>query len=510
MTINRKICRRQFLRGAGGFSLGLPFLPSLVPGPAYGADPQIEMQKRFVAIGTNHGGIFESAMYPSDSLLTETQTLFPGHEVSRGTLVSTVSNGERRLSNILRASDTQFTESISGKMNVLRGIDIPFYIAHHTGGHLGNYARNDGNGEDGQQIQSQYMPTIDQLMAWSNNFYRDINNVSLRSMVTGTNSRYSYNWTSPSQRNGNVVAVEHRQDFYSLFEDVFKPADEPSETFSNSFIVDRVLENYQSLRNGNRRIGSQDLQRLDDHMERLFELQRRLSATQQSTALCANFSLEQNISWNDYHQVSEAYVDVVEAAFLCGSSSIAVLGMVEEYFSSTPDWHQSIAHRWQNAGPQAQLQDVNQKIFEHVFINLAARLDVEESPECTILDNTLMAWTQESGESTHDARSIPIITCGGAGGFLQTGQYCDYRNKTESGLLEVWGTTLGYTGLLYNQWLSTALQAMGLQESEWKNIANNGPTGYGLDNISASYAQAQVNGVKSNADQVLPFLSVPT
>ena len=506
MAINRKICRRQFLRGAGGFCVGLPFLPSLVSGPAYGADPQLQMQKRFVAIGTNHGGIFESAMYPSDSLLTETQTLFPGHQVSRGNLVSSVSGGERRLSDILRAPDTQFTESVVGKMNVLRGIDIPFYIAHHTGGHLGNYARNDGNGEDGQQIQSQYMPTIDQLMAWSNNFYRDINTVGLRSMVTGTNSRYSYNWTSPSQRSGNIVAVEHRQDFYSLFEDVFKPADEPSETFSNSFIVDRVLENYQSLRNGNRRIGSRDLQRLDDHMERLFELQRRLSATQQNTVLCADFSLEQNINWNDYHQVSEAYVDVVEAAFLCGSSSIVVLGMVEEYFSSTPDWHQSIAHSWQNAGPQAQLQDVNQKIFEHVFINLASRLDVEESPGCTILDNTLMAWTQESGESTHDARSIPIITCGSAGGFLQTGQYCDYRNKTEQGLLEVWGTTLGYTGLLYNQWLSTALQAMDLQESEWKNIQNNGPTGYGLDNISSSYAQAQVNGVKSNADQVLPFL----
>ncbi len=36
-------------------------------------------------------------------------------------------------------------------MNVLWGLDVPFYIAHSTGLHLGNYARNDGNGDDGSR-----------------------------------------------------------------------------------------------------------------------------------------------------------------------------------------------------------------------------------------------------------------------------------------------------------------------------------------------------------------------
>ena len=56
-------------------------------------------------------------------------------------------------------------------MNVIAGLDVPFYLAHHTGGHLGNFARNDGNGGDGALAQSNPRRTLDQIMAWSNSFY---------------------------------------------------------------------------------------------------------------------------------------------------------------------------------------------------------------------------------------------------------------------------------------------------------------------------------------------------
>ena len=36
-----------------------------------------------------------------------------------------------------------FPDRVLGKMTVMRGFDIPFYIGHHTGGHLGNFARKD-------------------------------------------------------------------------------------------------------------------------------------------------------------------------------------------------------------------------------------------------------------------------------------------------------------------------------------------------------------------------------
>ena len=44
------VSRRQFLRGSGGFSLGLPFLPSVVPTPAYAADVVPRL-----SVGSVHG-----------------------------------------------------------------------------------------------------------------------------------------------------------------------------------------------------------------------------------------------------------------------------------------------------------------------------------------------------------------------------------------------------------------------------------------------------------------------
>ena len=44
-----------------------------------------------------------------------------------------------------------------------------------------------------------------------------------------------------------------------------------------------------------------------------------------------------------------------------------------------------------------------------------------------VLDNSYLTWTQESGESTHNSRSIPVITFGSGAGFYKTGVYADYR-----------------------------------------------------------------------------------
>lgn len=494
--------RRQFLKGAGA-AVGLPFLSSIASKSAFGQTAQLIPQKRFVNIATQHGGVFESAMYPDENLLGEDQPLYPGHNIRQGVLSGTQTNGRTYLSQILNGPSGALTSNIIQKMNVLRGLDIPFYIAHHTGGHLGNYARNDGNGTDGQTIQDSYMPTIDQLMAWSSNFYQDLSTITERSLILGSHGRYSYNWSNPTTRSGTIEATPHHSDIHNLFERIFATEGVQS-TAPDTFVVDRVIENYRALRFSNKRLSAMDAQRLDDHMDRLFELQRRLNAAPVGSALCSNKSIT---PWNDYLGESRAWVEVVEAAFLCGSSAIAVIPVLESWYDpNEPDWHQSIAHQWNLPGPQEKLQTVNQLVFEHVFLNLANRLNVVEDGEATVLDNTLIVWSSESGEETHNSRSAPVITCGSAGGFLNTGLYMDYRRRTDAGMLMSWGDRVGYSGLLYNQWLATALQAMGLPPSDWQSIRHNAPTGYGISNTSADYAAVQVPGVEANASEVLPGL----
>ncbi len=502
---NKRITRRRLLQGAGGFTLALPFLPSLER-TAIGQDVEFVSPKRFLSITTNHGGVYESSMFPDESMLSQSEELYPGHEISQGALTREVQGDRAMLSEVLSAPADLLTDAIVSKLNVLRGLDIPFYIAHHTGGHLGNFARNDGNGDQGMGLDA--MPTIDQLMAWSPSFYPDLSQVRHRSMSTGSNGRMSYNWSNPADRSGTIEEVRQVTDPVELFRDLFTPEDPMDEPeIVRPPVVDRVFEHYRSLRDGDRRISSIDRQRLNDHMDRLAELQRRLAAGPvQRTATCEGFTAPTRPD-NDYRAEMRMCADVIAVGFLCGTSRIAVMGLHEDsYEAPVPDWHQEVAHLWDTPEAQVKLVSANQAVFEQVFLYLAARLDVEDAPGHTVLDDTLMVWSQESGESTHNSRSIPVITAGGAGGAMNTGLYADYRNRTEAGIVSYWDDALGYGGLLYNQWLATALQAMGLGPDEWQDVPSNGQTGYGFPQYAEEYTRAQVSGVIERASEWLPFL----
>src|SRR6187401_35339 len=157
------ISRRQMLLGLAGTAVALPVLPSLLTRTAYGADPVFARPPRLYWVTTDHGGAFEASMFPSTSLLTTSQALYSDHTVRSGALAATTSGTDTVLSPVLRAPSSSLSAAMVAKMNVLWGLDVPFYIAHNTGLHLGNYARNDGNGSDGVAVQGDPRPTIDQI-----------------------------------------------------------------------------------------------------------------------------------------------------------------------------------------------------------------------------------------------------------------------------------------------------------------------------------------------------------
>ena len=133
--------RRMFLRGAAGFTLALPLLPSLLEPRAAraGGGPVV---KRFVSLGNRHGGVRQSNMVPDASKLTG-QTGYAGQQIRRGQLVDlmTTSGGKTVLSPVLTADSGRLTPLLVSKLNVLRGFDtVPGLSVHDGGAYLGNYA----------------------------------------------------------------------------------------------------------------------------------------------------------------------------------------------------------------------------------------------------------------------------------------------------------------------------------------------------------------------------------
>jgi hypothetical protein len=483
------ISRRQLLRGIGGATLALPVLPSLLCRTAYAADPVFTRPPRLFWVTTEHGGAFEASMFPSTSLLTASQALYTDHTVKSGALVPTTSGSDNVLSPVLRAPSSALSAKLIAKMNVLWGLDVPFYIAHNTGLHLGNYARNDGNGGDGKAVQAFPRPTIDQIMAWSPSFYSNLSGIRERAMIMA-NRPVSWNYTDPSVTTSSIENVRGYSSSTDLFNKIFVPVTGGGPA-PRAPIVDRVLANYNRLRQSNRRLSAADKQRLDDHVARIAELQRKLTVTVSGASCSSITTPTDNANKHNANTPEDAgkqlqlWNEVAAAAFMCGTSRIGVLayGDTSRFISYGGDFHQEVAHQWQLADKQALLVQSYQRFFSSVFLDMARRLDaVEEAPGLTYLDHSLLVWTQESGMETHGSVSIPVVTFGSAAGRLKTGLLCDYRRIGNTASQFDPGAGGKQTlGLLYSQWLATVLQTMGVPPAEYERW---GTKGYGYPFIT--------------------------
>ena len=500
--------RRTVLRGAAGFTLALPFLPSLAEKDAQ-AGPN-DAPRRFVALGTEHGGIWQEHMHPVDGVLTDQQQ-YGGHTVRRGDLSLNVANGIASLSPVLSADSGVLTPEIAAKMNVIRGLDVTFYLGHHRGGHLGNFAENDGNGMDGPLLAPR--PTLDQLMAWSDNFYPDLTTILERSIVIGGHGM-SADFSNPSTRSGPIQNITPENSSLTLFNKIFVPQEDPTEV--RPPIVDRVLEDYRRLRQSNKRLSAEDRRRLDDHVERVAELQRKLNVALSCQDIDVPTVSSDSLYSSGYGQDIDLQGqfwslmnDVIVAAFACDTCRIVSARVADRFSTFAGDWHQDVAHQANvDAGQQQIIADGHQQFFEHVFMDLVSKLEgLDDGLGNTALDSTLVQWTQESGVVTHDPIEMSVITAGGACGWFNTGQYVDYRDLNKpSAVAGQDGMVNSHIGLVYNQWLGNVAMAMGLDPSEYESGSYGGYGEVLLSNETWYGGYQQYDQQLTVMSEALPFL----
>ena len=115
-----------------------------------------------------------------------------------------------------------------------------------------------------------------------------------------------------------------------LFNKIFVPA-RTTRPAPRAPIVDRVLANYNRLRNGNTRLSAADKQRLDDHVARIAELQRKLTTTVSGASCSSVTTPTDNANKHTANTADDAgkqlqlWNEVAAAAFMCGTSRIGVL-----------------------------------------------------------------------------------------------------------------------------------------------------------------------------------------
>ncbi|MEM9189832.1 MAG: DUF1552 domain-containing protein [Myxococcota bacterium] len=522
-----KVSRRHFLAGASGFTLAIPFLSSLAPGKA-----QPAVQKRMVMIGSDHGGVWPEHFYPSMPADGQERELYgafpeaPQHRVRAGALRPIQDGGDTVLSDTLRASSSVLTDSLVAKMNVLAGFSITTYLGHSRGMIFGNYGSNDQN----QTLHDRQMATIDQIIAKHPSFnLAPVRQRSINFAVRYGSSSGIRHAASADVEAGVATAVQADTNPRVIWEKLFEGGGGDAQSVERpELVVDRVYEHYQGLTSGAfgdaSRISVEDRRRLDNHMERLLELERRLSVRVDCGAV------PQPGDADDPERVSQT-VDLIVAAFACGATNMAAISIAGSRMSTDQgwtNWHEQIAHNGGGGRDKPEFniefQRINyraqREVFRKAFLEVASKLDVEEEGGETFLDRSLVWWGMESGATTHSNKSMPIVTAGGAGGAVTMGQFIDLRNW-ENDIFAKDASPSTFPGVLYNQWLSNAMQAMGLTPEDWAEELRRvqpdeyaaGSRGYGYRQYHESNLWARGN-LRENvwpeqyyrdADEPLPF-----
>ncbi len=512
--IYKKSTRRHFLQGIGGFTLALPFLPSLMKSAEAAALPS---HRFYVGMWNLHGGHSHENVYPINSTVTANlneSTLYPAmageplpHVARWGELtalkrthaqttsarvnaLADLDNGAARVSPLIGSF---IPDALLAKMNLVSGIDTMWYLGHARCA-FGNFVNRDGGGT-GTPLISTPIPTIDYVIQQSNKFYSDAERASVRapSLYIGpTNVELSSYRSGASIGRNPFEATSVGQIYDRLFQGVQSTT---GTTDPDASLVDLVFSDYSRLARGafgpGRRIAASDRTRLEAYMQGLSDVAARMRAIAGSCQVPAAYSAADrarrardgdfSYDWQgmptnttdrrEYQRRTFELINMMLVqAFMCGTSRIVIQHLPALYDQvAFSDPHQQLWHSGQQASMQEIINASQRDLFRATYFDLMTRMnDVEYLPGTKLLDLALLHWTAEAGIVTHGAQCLPTILAGGAGGFFTTGRYVDVRNLTRTYDLFLNPPPGVYTGLPLNRLLGTICQSMGLAPDDYE------------------------------------------
>lgn len=505
------LSRRFFLRGAAGAVLALPFLPSLLPRAlrAQAAVPpkrlivlksfSTQLIKEWYPAFTGNGYALKNSRYTDsrgDGTTLLTQAIESGQPFTWAPLrdFETASG----ISGILGPKLNPYLD----KLTLIRGLDFLPTVNHNFGGLLGNFS-SCTNATPCTADDLADVPTIDQVLAYSSKFYPQAPPQRYLHISQGVVDSMSY--SDGGQAGAPVEQLKARTNPRDVWNDLFAGvmADPgggpPPEPNMDGLLVDKVLDQYRSLRDSPR-LSGEDQQKVDQYVTLISELQARLAP--RPMMACTPPVEPQALENNDGTDPTDIttkwnlFLDLVAAAVMCDRTRVITIG-VHKALGPGPDpsnaalvghyhgedasggtWH-GLAHDWGNENSRRMLKGINAWVAGEVFAKLLEKLDVTEDGDSTVLDNSLVYWGNELGFN-HIGYSVPCLLAGSAGGAIRPGRYLDYIDwDSHAFFSQEDGNVI--RGIPHNRFLVSVMQAMGLAPADYER---GGQPGYGSTDTS--------------------------
>jgi hypothetical protein len=429
--------RRQFLKGLG-VTIPAVALPLLRSSPLFAATAPV----RLVVLFTPNGTILDT-FWPTGAGTTWT--------IPAGGILEPLMPWKAKM-NVLHGVHYKSAEAGPGAAHQ-KGP-----IACLTGGHALN-----GNMNGGNNSPSGYADriSVDQYIAtkWGN--VTRLSTVEAGISVSEGGNRHAISYLGANQ------PVFPTSDPAKVFDRVFANFAAPAPSGGTApdgaamqllaerkSVLDYVNSDLTRLAN---RLPGDERVRLDRHLDSLRELERQIAPTVVSGKGCAP-AAPAALSLTDaasYPMVTKAQLDNVFMTLACDQSRLVHVVWNGETSQQTFPWlgindpHHTMSHVDDGNKPtHDKLTKVNNWYAQQVAY-LVGKMDaVVESNGKTMLDNSLVIWTNGLGKGNNHSRdNIPWALLGSAGGYLATGRYLQFNNA-------------------HNDLLVTILNAMGLRDEK--------------------------------------------
>ncbi len=315
--------RRQFLVGAGNTLLALPFLPSLFGSDALAAAAE-NVSPKIMMFVSEHNML--SDYWIAKSAATSA--------------IGTLGTKEKLLSSLNALSDISpmLTNPIfdslrlNNQMTIVRGLDFQAGVGHENFSALGG-SNNECPTFDTLMEDSAYVYPIDTPANMTKAIRVDFDPGWLSTRKVGAEYQrlVAYGFDGNNYYNGQkfyTLPVMYANVFGSLTNGSVGAADMTNKLKSN--ILNRVFQSYTTFKS-NRKISSQDIATVDQHMGFLADLQRTLNSTPPPPICQKPNDPGSSLSAMVY---TPLYIDLLSVAFKCGLTKIGAF----KFEGQNPQW----------------------------------------------------------------------------------------------------------------------------------------------------------------------------
>ena len=216
-----------------------------------------------------------------------------------------------------------------------------------------------------------------------------------------------------------------------------------------SSVIDGVLDDLNRFRGT---LGTDDRQLVDLHLESLRSLERELSSEVVCSAPDIEFGIDLSETVN-MPQISRINNQIAVSALSCGTTRVIGMPFLRPVrnhaltFLGLDEGLHDISH---NAVSNSTEKYITiQRWYSEQLLDLCQRLEAVPEGDGTMLDNTLVVWSNPlSRGNAHSKTNLPIVMIGG-GWHFDLGQY------------------VRYSGESHGKWLVSLCHAMGIEVSNF-------------------------------------------